>query len=53
MSDRHVCDLCGKTLNQVNWSTVSIGDRYGASKWKLCGDCAAYVEDAIREAVKQ
>lgn len=53
MSENHVCDRCGKTLNPVNWFTVGVTDRYGGSKWKLCGDCAAYVEDAVRKAVKR
>ena len=53
MSDNHVCDRCGKPLDPVNWWTAGVTDRYGGSKWKLCGDCAAYVEDAIRKAVKR
>ena len=53
MTGNHVCERCGKPLNEVNWWTASIGDRYDASKWKLCGDCATYVEEAIRKEVKQ
>lgn len=59
----HTCDKCGKPLNQVNWWTASVGDRYGGRFYKLCGECAELAdstllammggEGRVRKAVKQ